>query len=428
MSVTIDLGEAQPWIPPDEPRPRRRRFGATGRWVAAALVAVLAAAVPPARAATAPPVLFIEEAAQYVTIGGGRVLVVRYTGEGPHRLEAYSTAGARLWSADLGDGEQLVHADAGIVLLARQLGDAFDLATVSALDARTGTPRWERSGVLLAGLAGPLVVLGDTHNDLVAVDPHGVEVWKLDLPAGDVLALEWGAGATYELTSLSVLDRSGELRDHDLATGAVNHTDHLDLTGLDPTWIQVGGDGRQLAIRSGTTADWVFDRASGRPLWQVPANEHGILRDCGPGRWCRADESGLTAYDARTGDAAWRVDELGLILGRGPATMALGALNWTGEAPPIAAVVDAATGAVRARIDGWHPAAARGDRIVVWHRADGEPIATVGLLNPRTGRIAVLGSGAFWGGTPSCSTEDDLVACTMAGDLTVWRVPPGTPG
>ncbi|WP_433216838.1 PQQ-binding-like beta-propeller repeat protein [Dactylosporangium sp. CS-047395] len=424
MSVIIDLGDAQPWTPPETPRPRRRRFGGTGRWLAVALVTVLAAAVPPAGAATAPPVLFIEESAQYVTIGGGRVLVVRYTGEGPHRLEAYSTAGALLWSADLGDGQQLVHADAGIVLLARQLGDAFDLATVAALDARTGAPRWERSGVVLAGLAGPLVVLGDTRNGLVAVDPRGVTVWTLDVPAGEVPALGWGAGATYELTSLSVLDRSGNLRTHDLATGAVRHTDHLDLTGIDPTWIDVGEDGRQLAIRSGTTEDWVFDRASGRPLWHVPASLHAALRDCGFGRWCRADESGLVAYDARTGAEAWRFGELGLILGRGPATMALGALNWTTEAPPVAAVVDAATGAVRARIDGWHPVAARGDRIVVWHRADGEPIATVGLLDPRTGRVAVLGSGEFWGGTPSCAADADLVACTMAGDLTVWRVPP----
>jgi hypothetical protein len=61
--------------------------------------------------------------------------------------------------------------------------------------------------------------------------------------------------------------------------------------------------------------------------------------------------------------------------------------------------------------------------VIVWtEEADGFT-TTVGVLDPHSGRVAVLGRTGAWGPQTTCLVEAGTVACSAVGDLTVWRLP-----
>ncbi|MEU7873830.1 PQQ-binding-like beta-propeller repeat protein [Dactylosporangium sp. NPDC049140] len=470
MTATIDLGDlggGEPWAPPETPRPRRRLSGPP-RWVAAVAVAAVAAGLPVTSAAAAGPVLHLASGALTTALGGGRIYVTRFGGEGPHRLEVYGEGGARLWGTDLSDSQLLMFADDDAALVSVRLPDNPALATVTALDPRTGAQLWQRAGVSVAGRLPGRTMLVDTSrrvtlpagadpqaqpreaNQLVTVDSRtGAPVWSLAVPVNAVVAFGRGGNTPFDLTSFSVLDPDGTLRGYDLATGAVARTDRLEpgLSGLGSLLTGEDGDAGPPGARAGQVristdrGDDVYDRASGRMLWHAAPGPPVLgtfvnlgntgqaaigqwpLSGCAPGLWCRLDGAGLVAYEARTGRQAWRVDGFTTVLGAGAETVALGALGDNGQSLAAGVIVDARTGAIRSRIDGWHPVVAEGHRIVVWRRPDGERVTTLGLLDPGTGRITVFGTGDSWGGMPSCSVDARVVACGVAGELTVWPLP-----
>ncbi|WP_433614290.1 PQQ-binding-like beta-propeller repeat protein [Dactylosporangium sp. CA-139114] len=443
MSV-IDLGDAAPWSPPETPRPRRPRLSGPTRRAAALAVAVLAALVPGDASAVSAPVLHIGTGAQRADLGGGRIFVTRYSGEGPHRLEVYGPAGARLWGADLGDAQQLAYADADVAVLHVWLGDGRALENVRALDPRTGRQLWQRGGVSLIGRFGGRLLLEDTTQSpatpdsaqrppiaLLAVDERtGATLWSSTVPAGREASLGRPIGGGWELTSLTVLGPDGVLTGYDLATGAPARTERLRRPGAAAIF-ELGEDRGAPGARAGQVVvtaaggDDVYDRASGRPLWHLPPAGLGGLVGCAPGRWCRAEDGGFAAFDAGTGRPAWRVEGYDTIVGASaqPATLVLTAGGRQGDPMARGVLVDAHTGAVRARLGDWRPVGVQGGRVVVWRRDDGQLDTRLGLLDPAGGRITVFGTGASWVGVPACAADERLVACGLAGEVTVWPLP-----
>ncbi|MFB9445998.1 PQQ-binding-like beta-propeller repeat protein [Dactylosporangium vinaceum] len=427
----IELGQADSWVPEETPRPRRGLSG-PGRLVLAMLVLAVAVAVPVRSEPALGALLHIGTGGSAVTLGGGRIYVIR-AGQG---LEVYSAHGARLWTRTLSEAQQLDYGTAGATVIGGRGGPGAALDTVTVLDPGTGAERWTRSGVAAAGRAGRLVVLLDTSQwradpplppvHLIAVDEStGAPVWDVQVPDGSMPEYAHAGDISWDLTSLTVLDPDGTLREYDLGTGAVARTSHLQRPGGPIGSVTLGPGGRQVAV-AGTevgAGEQVYDRATGRLLWQVDDREYR-LDPCAPQLWCRPDGGKLLAYDAATGREAWRVDGFDTVLAAEGGALALGSLGrMDAVTGATVLVVDARTGAVRARLDGWHPVPVQGGGVVVWHRPEGELTATVGLLNPASGAVAVSGTGDGWGGQPSCAADDRIVACGVAGDLTAWPRP-----
>ncbi|MFG2037002.1 PQQ-binding-like beta-propeller repeat protein [Dactylosporangium sp. NPDC048998] len=461
--VLIDLGHAEPWAPPDTPRRGRgprRRSGAAARLAALLLVAALAAGLPAADAGPAGgPVLYIEAGVHNAVLGGGRLFVTRYTGEGPHRLDAHDTAGGgALWSTELEDGQQLAFADAGVVVLTGEYGDhAPALSTVVVRDARTGAELWRRGGAVVDGTAGGRLLLLDVSGyrsrkdpepapgagpdplpadyRIFAVDPRtGAVVWTLTVPPGSQASFGRDHRDPYGLSSLSVLDPDGTLRVYDPASGAVARTYRIEPSGAVGSFelgdkgpgslLPPGARAGQVAVSSGNEpGDDVFDLATGRRLWHLDSQPYAGLIGCAPGRWCTDDGHWLTAHDAGTGEQVWRVETYHMTFGGAGNDLVLGGLGEDLVSLPELLVVDGRTGAPHYRIDGWHAIQALGGRVVVWRREEGQRATVVGLLDPASGRIAVFGRGDAWGGQPTCITGGGVVACGVLGDLTVWRLP-----
>ena len=63
-------------------------------------------------------------------------------------------------------------------------------------------------------------------------------------------------------------------------------------------------------------------------------------------------------------------------------------------------------------------------RLVVRRHVEGERITTVGVLDPRSGRVVPVGTGEAWGTDPGCSADRRVVVCNALGELVVWRLPP----
>ncbi|WP_432987129.1 PQQ-binding-like beta-propeller repeat protein [Dactylosporangium sp. CA-233914] len=438
--VVIELGDAAPWRPPEQAFARR-----PPRWLAVLVVAALAAGLPVADTAAGGPVLRVGTGALGMLPGGGRLFLTRFTGEGPHRLEAYDGGGAALWSRALADGRQVAYAGADVVLVTNQpTGLPAALATLSALDPGTGAELWSRGAASILGRAGELLLYEDTR-EWAGTEPAGLPalrvaavrartgalVWERSVPGGFPVTFGRDLRRPYDVTSFNVLDPDNTLRAYDLATGAVLRTDRLRGLGV-PGGFQVGDDGRdggppgaragQVAVFSSDTGDdEVYDRASGRLLWSAGPGGNGGLTGCATGLWCRRDGPALVALDAATGRPAWRADGYDSVIGGGRGALLLGLSRGT-EATLLA--VDARTGAVRRRLDGWHPIQADGNRVVVWRRDEDELAVIVGVVDPATGHVAVVGTGDAWGGPPGCAADGDLLACGVVGDMTAWRLPP----
>ncbi|WP_238007768.1 PQQ-binding-like beta-propeller repeat protein [Dactylosporangium sp. AC04546] len=221
------------------------------------------------------------------TVGDG--LILRSAGSA---VTAYSLAdGAVAWTAPLG-GEAGLHPpviEDGLVLQA-----SGDPAVLSAFDATTGRPAWQRavSGAELVARAGAVYAVGDGGVCAYAVR-DGAERWCAPRTADPVGARPGGGGAGPRVsertrpTSVNSVDVAGLGRPRF-------------ATVSDQALFVVGDAGKLAAIRTTDGAvDWVGDYGLG---WEVdtsywaPVNGGGVVY--------------VVAYhfDARDGDVRHRTD------------------------------------------------------------------------------------------------------------------------
>jgi hypothetical protein len=336
--ATIELDISTPWEPPDEPAP------APGRAVRrrlAGMVAVLVAAgsVLPAGNASAGLAPLYTADSQILTLdaAGGRLIVTRFrtAGRPPVMQGLDARDGAVLWERPMQADENLVTLTDDVALLQVERGydDGVYTARLVALDARDGAVRWERDRTRIAGLAAGRVLVedlawpeedrgfdeayGDPEDPDVALPslPHheryvaleaetGRPVWSAESPPGTVASLSYGSYPV--VTELTELAADGVLRVRDVATGAVAATHRLDWSGAVARHT-AGVAGQEMVWRAGGQAAEVYDRASGRRLWQWTGLEPAFdgPTPCPPGRYCIFDEDGTEVLDAATGAAVW---------------------------------------------------------------------------------------------------------------------------
>ncbi|WP_426510794.1 PQQ-binding-like beta-propeller repeat protein [Dactylosporangium sp. McL0621] len=431
MSV-IELGDAVPWSPP-EPPPRRSL-----RPVAVLAVALLAATLLAGAGPTwGEPLFSIGDGVLDARLVGGTLLVTRYEPDGPGRFEAHTPTGRLLWTRPrAGDSEYPQLVTAGVAVLTSLYGQAAARdATATALDARTGAQLWLRPGAVVVGAAGPRLVLQDVAGQrepysreagretrLLGVDARtGATVWQQTVPATSLVDYEYseeseGLVAVDELTAGSVLQR------RDPATGAVTDRREFATSGTAVTGFAVR-DGRIQVSRVGAPGIEVYDLATGELLWRYEKQSYGLL-PCGSGRWCTVGGDGIHAVDAGTGRAAWGIEQYNDVFGRSGDLLMAGGLGTSASVSHEAVVftIDTRTGAIAHRLDGWIGTySSHGGRLVVAHTDAGQWFGVVGLYDPHTGGVRVLGR-ARLGPTPVCVAGAEVLYCTGNG-LSVWRLP-----
>ncbi|WP_433216835.1 PQQ-binding-like beta-propeller repeat protein [Dactylosporangium sp. CS-047395] len=439
MSV-IDLGAAEPWSPPDGP-PRGSRRGRAGRRVAAVAVAVLAAAllvgagVPGFDA----PLFSLADRVLDARLAGGMVFVTRYEVNSLGQFEGRSVTGQVRWTRPRArDTEELQLLTGGVVLISSVYGDlAAQDGTLTVLDARTGAVLWRRAAVAVYGAAGSVLVLQDVtgwterwvgtgrgrEKRLLGVDLRtGAPVWDVTLAGESLVSVGYGAG-TDQLATLDELSADGTLIRRDPGSGAETARWPLGVRADEVNWFDVYGD-RAVVSRIGVVGVEVYDGATGRVRWRYGGVEFTSVYPCTAGHWCAVDGGGIHALDAASGREVWSVGMYNNVFGADEDVVVAGGLG-TSASPSHETVVfpiDARTGKVGARLEGWVGAYARvGRRQIVAHVDPGQWNGYVGLYDPRTGGVRVFGRGQI-GPTPRCTAEGGFVLCSGNG-LNVWRLP-----
>lgn len=182
----------------------------------------------------------------------------------------------RLWSADVGDGEDRMGARQGPAVADGRVYAAAVEGGVRALDLQTGKTVWHyESGSRLAGGPGVgdgLVVVGGLEGEVIALDAAtGAEKWTAEVSNEIIAAPVIGGGMVFVRSNdgrITAFDAaSGERRwfwNHDVPTLSVRGND---APALGPGYLFVGNDdGTVTAIAA----------ADGRPLWeQVVAPAEG---------------------------------------------------------------------------------------------------------------------------------------------------------
>ncbi|WP_433614289.1 PQQ-binding-like beta-propeller repeat protein [Dactylosporangium sp. CA-139114] len=431
----IDLGDAWAWSPPDEPV--RRGRGRLAELVVAVLAAALLVADGPPRDGR--PLFTLADRVLDAQLDGGLLFVSRFEDGGPGRFEARTVGGRLLWSRPRsGENEGLAFAAGEVLVLSSAYGrQSAEEAGATALDRRTGAQLWHRPASVVIGPAGPVVLLedvtgvtrpytrvgNDTPTRLLGVDPRtGAPAWDQTLPAGSLVSYDGSDAHPDTLGAIDELTAGGTLQRRDPVSGAVTTRTPLAELGGNVSDFTVSGD-RVVVGRIGQPGPDVYDLASGRLLWRLGQLGGRPFR-CGAGRWCFVGGDGIHGLDAASGRSVWDVGQYNDIFDvSGDLIVAGGLGNSTSLThDPVVLAIDARTGAVTHRLTGWVATYITvGPRSVVTHTDAGQWQGLVGLYDPRTGHVRVVGRGRL-GPAPRCRTGAGVVVC-LGNGLTVWRLP-----
>ncbi|GAA2598120.1 hypothetical protein GCM10010399_31050 [Dactylosporangium fulvum] len=432
------------------------------RWIALVAVAlttlgVLAAATP--SASTEPVFTFDDFRVLNVEASGDRLIIQRYQpGGAGTRVEVLSLRdGTRLWSMGLGLDQHLTFLTDNVMALTADV-PAGSTPTLTVLDAATGERLWQRTqpaalrragGRILAedatgvtdkgqpagvDLTGEILVEQHERRYLALDERTGATVWEVRVPRGSVADFSWfdedsGPGLMFELSP------TGLLRIRDLDTGAVIATHQLDWSGT-VSGFTVGDlfhesgpavPDKMLISKAGERGMDVYDRGTGRLLWRWQDDRSngsgGSPYPCAADLFCLRDESGLTGVDPGTGEQRWHLDRYTDLLGRDGDILVLTTREPSETAARPVVTVDARTGRVVRVLEGWRPVVSLpGGRLVSWRRVD-DRTAVLGVVDPRSGRITVIGRSNEWYGQHQCLQRRNMLVCVVDGVLSAWRLP-----
>ncbi|CAA9319679.1 MAG: Outer membrane beta-barrel assembly protein BamB [uncultured Lysobacter sp.] len=179
-----------------------------------------------------------------------------------------SMTAARLWSANVGEGEKRLGSRQGPVVADGRVYAAATEGGVRALDLQTGAQVWRfESDLRLSGGPGAgegLVVAGSLEGDVVALDAStGAEKWRTKVSSEVVAAPAIGQGLVFVRSNdgrVTALDAAtGERRwfwNHEVPALSVRGND---APAVGPGYVFIGNDdGTVSAVVSG----------DGRPVWE----------------------------------------------------------------------------------------------------------------------------------------------------------------
>ncbi|GAA4246616.1 hypothetical protein GCM10022255_018670 [Dactylosporangium darangshiense] len=454
----IELDVSAPWEPPDE---RGGRAGLGLRVVAVLALLAGACLALPAREASRDlePLYTADSQVLSLDAAGGRLVVSRYQqGGGPPIIEAIDArSGKVLWERPTEVDQSFVALAGEVALLQVERADEHGVYTgkLIALDTGNGAVRWEREKTRIAGVAGRLVIVedqawpdedqgfdpayGDPEDPSVTLPllPHherrvgldagdGRVVWSIDTPPGVVGSLGY---ADYPgILEFSELDASGVLRVRDLATGGVAATYRLDGAGAVASH-QRGVDGQEVVWRAGGHGAEVYDRVSGRRLWQWSGGGAAYEGPyaCLPDRYCVFGESGTDVLDPGSGARLWRASGYAAMLAAVGERLLLYRQSVEVFHPDDVTAYDSRTGATAWHRKGWQLASGMFRRpgspgYYVWQPI-GNTDAIVARLDPSSGGVELVGRARDFYGSPQCAETDGMLACLAIGTLYVWELP-----
>jgi hypothetical protein len=383
---------------PDDRPFRRPRL--TDRRLLAVLVAALCLLTMGASALPRPALLRVTAVLPYQQNGTfdvtARAAYVVVGGAEP-TLSAYALPGGRqLWTSPLEWPSAGVNAEeaAGVVLVA-----GGDRVTV-ALDAATGRERWRRPGLLGASTGGAALLADYADEDglLRALRSvrltDGAPLWSRDVEAdhGWMLTSSRPGGTPEPDRIVTVMPdgRVSVLRLTDGGEVAAGRVVWRAQTGRDTGFTEVNAEGGALYVGRHepagiTVTAYALDTLT--RLWDAPGAPPGGPSPCGA-VLCLNDETGMAGYDRGTGAARWRADGHTYAEPLAPGRLLAG----DGAELESFAVLDDHTGRVVADLGVGAPVRTGGRTLFLRpERSDGGR-TTVGVLDPATGGLHVLGA------------------------------------
>lgn len=284
----------------------------------------------------------------------------------------------------------------------RQTGDTV------ALDARTGERRWQLPGSAVE-LADGNVLLEESGVDgertLRAVDPCcGTPRWEVRLPAGEFRYRFAGQG----MDRLVTTDPEGRVEVRDTATGAVLAAADVSSERDDHWSVDIVGD--LLLVWAGLPPEvtaYGLDRLDRR--WQATVPGSVFAVDCA-GAVCFQSRSGdLWAVDAATGRRQWSLDGWNDVRAL-PGRLLAMRVSTTGSDRPDLAVLDPATGRVRAVLGRWELAwSPRSDDPLIGVRPHPDGGLLVAELDTASGAVRPLD--VLPGAAGDCEVADKHLLC-----------------
>jgi outer membrane protein assembly factor BamB len=360
--------------------------------------------------------------------------------------------GESLWERPADVDQRLVTADDGVVVLMHnaRIGDRIS-ATLTVLDAATGSVLWSRPQVSVPGTAAGVVIVEELDEPEAAViqDPDadvpvlrsrqrflglanrtGAAAWTITVAEGAAVSHHRDPASPGRLAHLDVMDGTGRLNRWDTATGTVTETRRLSwsgpVAGFYAGWIdRTGRPADQVVLYPAGQPDAVvLDAQTGRSLFRWPVEIGSGLYQCTETVFCTSSDEGLQAVDSLTGERRWRLTGSDTVIAFAGERLLVG--TFFEESPAESEdirLVDSRTGTVVEDFPGWHVLHGAGERLLLWRAAD-DDTALIGELDPQTGLITVHTNATDWTGSPECSVDGTMLACVaVGGRLTVWRLP-----
>ena len=452
MATIIEFDTSEEWAPGEDDRgeqPRRRsplKMAVVGALIF--LAALTGPALLPPRAGVLNPLWRSDTETGFAAVTAEALFQVELSGRDLSLTARDPGTGLRRWSAPLDGPLGQLYARGPVVLVSRYVpGPVYEMTT-RVIDVTTGRRAWvfPASGAPLAYLGDDVAVLVDlaeppppaadidrlaTGTDrahrIRVLDVHtGRPLWSTVFPPGTVWALpgvRQGAEGLVHLPAgvgwMLVTKLTGQAQIWDLLTGDVVARGSI-AGGPGERWYAAALTDA-VVVRAdspdGTTLTGYEPRNLSR-RWQISAPDvYAAPFDCG-GNVCIESDTGVWALSPDQGGIVWHAEGVGVRSAAGPTRLLASRLDT-----PLA-WVEAATGRIREPDGEWRvvDGADPGREVVVAHVTK-SGFARLGVADPGTGAVRVLGEVRGWALPTRCRLAATVLACADREQLRVWRVP-----
>jgi outer membrane protein assembly factor BamB len=449
VAVTvIEIDPWDEWSPDDEAdrRPRRRRSPLRVA-LAGALIFLVAMSGPALlpRVGSLTPLWQADTQTGYVAVTEDTLFQVELSGLDLSLTAREPGTGRWRWSAPLDGPLGQLYARGPVVLVSRYVPAPTYEMTTRVIDVTTGRRAW-----VFPASAAPLAYLGDEVAVLIdlaeppppaadqdrladgtdrshrirVLDVHtGRPLWSTLFPPGTVWALpgvRQGAEGLVHLPAgvrwMLVTRLTGQAQIWDLLTGDVVARGSIE--GGQRWYAAALAD--TVVVRAdspdGTTLTGYDPRDLSR-RWQMAGPDiYAAPFDCGA-LVCVESDSGLWALSPELGGIVWHAEGIGVRSAAGPVRRLASRLDT-----PLA-WVDAASGGIRVPDGDWRVVDGADPGLgVVVAQVSQSGFVRLGLADPSTGAVRVLGEVRGWSLPTRCRLAATVLACADREQLRVWQV------